>query len=56
MHTKIQNLIEKIKAHSTINYDLAKSQYELLKNTNATNSDYEDFLQDLQQALSVFEG
>ncbi|MFC3928819.1 hypothetical protein ACVR05_04580 [Streptococcus caprae] len=34
--------------------ELSKSQYYLLKQTNAELSDYEDFLSDLEASITIF--
>ena len=52
--TKIQRLLEQLKQKSKYSYDIALGQYNLLKNTNASQKAFKDFENDLEGALRMF--
>ncbi|AUW97162.1 hypothetical protein [Streptococcus pluranimalium] len=52
---QIEVCITELENYSPSLAELSKSQYYLLKQTNATLSDYEDFLSDLQGAIRIFD-
>ena len=53
--TKIQRLIEQLKEKSSFSYDIALGQYQLLKDTKASKQAFDDFADDLQGALRMFQ-
>ena len=53
--TKIQRLLEKLKEKSSFSYDIALGQYQLLKRTKASKQAFDDFADDLQGALRMFQ-
>lgn len=53
--TKIQRLLEKLKEKSSFSYDIALGQYQLLKDTKASKQAFDDFADDLQGALRMFQ-
>ena len=53
--TKIQRLLEQIKEKSSFSYDIALGQYQLLKDTKASKQAFDDFADDLQGALRMFQ-
>lgn len=53
--TKIQRLLEQLKEKSSFSYDIAIGQYQLLKDTKASKQAFDDFADDLQGALRMFQ-
>lgn len=53
--TKIQRLLEQLKEKSSFSYDIALGQYQLLKDTKASKQALDDFADDLQGALRMFQ-
>ena len=53
--SKIQRLLEQLKEKSSFSYDIALSQYQLLKDTKASKQAFDDFADDLQGALKMFQ-
>ncbi|MCC9673794.1 hypothetical protein DAD66_05435 [Streptococcus agalactiae] len=52
---QIEVCITELENYSPSLAELLKSQYYLLEQMNATLSDYEDFLSDLQGAIRIFD-
>lgn len=52
--SKIQRLLEQLKEKSSFSYDIALGQYQLLKDTKASNQDFLDFQDDLEGAIAMF--
>lgn len=53
--TKIQRLLQQLKEKSLFSYDIALGQYQLLKDTKASKQAFDDFADDLQGALRMFQ-
>lgn len=53
--SKIQRLLEQLKEKSSLSYDIALGQYQLLKDTKASKQAFDDFADDLQGALKMFQ-
>lgn len=53
--TKIQRLLQKLKEKSSFSYDIALGQYQLLKDTKASKQAFDDFADDLEGALRMFQ-
>lgn len=53
--SKIQRLLEQLKQQSKFSYDIALGQYHLLKDTKASKQAFDDFADDLQGALRMFQ-
>lgn len=53
--TKIQRLLQQLKEKSSFSYDIALGQYQLLKDTKSSKQAFDDFADDLQGALRMFQ-
>jgi hypothetical protein len=53
--TKIQRLLEQLKEKSSFSYDIALGQYQLLKDTKASKQAFDDFADDLEGSLRMFQ-
>ena len=53
--TKIQRLLQQLKEKSSFSYDIALGQYQLLKDTNASKQTFDDFADDLEGSLRMFQ-
>ena len=53
--TKIQSLLQQLKEKSSFSYDIALGQYQLLKDTKASKQAFDDFADDLEGALRMFQ-
>ena len=54
LQKNIKSTILEIKQYSETIYDLAMRQFQLLKETNASISAWEDFQNDVKGALAVY--
>lgn len=52
--SKIEKLLKQIKPFSQMTYEIGLGQYNLLKNTNASQKAFKDFENDLEGALRMF--
>ena len=53
--TKIQRLLQQLKEKSSFSYDIALGQYQLLKDTKASKQDFDEFADDLEGSLRMFQ-
>lgn len=53
--SKILRLLKQLKEKSSFSYDIALGQYQLLKDTKASKQAFDDFADDLEGSLRMFQ-